>query len=275
MGGDGGCEAVLGAGCGVMWGGCNGRWREWGGGMVWRCEERGLRGEGAIWGRVSVGVAVWWKRVCVGTGRKCGGLYGVGMGERGCGLRKGICGAGEGVGRGLDGLCGAGMVWGGGSLGLRLRGRGGLGAEMVAGGAAGGGGGSVGVSRGPLWSSEGALWESYGAEPYRATVGPKRCAGDSGGSLWMWGGALWDSGGAGELLEGGGGGEVSIGSIRGREVSTGSLWGVCGAVWGLHGAGGALWGLYATHNSPRPTDGWGRREGGAGAVGGPRSRGGP
>lgn len=245
MGGDGGCEAVFGAGCGVMWGGCNGRWREWGGGRVWGCEERGLRGEGAIWGRVSVGVAVWWKRVCVGTGRKCGGLYGVGMGERGCGLRKGICGAGEGVGRGLDGLCGAGMVWGGGSLGLRLRGRGGLGAEMVAGGAAGGGG-SVGVSRGPLWSSEGALWESYGAEPYRATVGPKRCAGDSVGSLWMWGGALWDSGGAGELLEGGGGGGFyriyrGPGSLYG--VSMGCLWcrgGCMGSAWGRWGSMGSL-----------------------------------
>ena len=206
MGGDGGCEAVLGAGCGVMWGGCNGRWREWGG-------RKGLevRGKGFAWGGGDLGT---------GLRRGCGvveaGLRGDGAEVRGSlwgwdggeGMRVeegdlwgwGGCGEGagralwsrDGVGRGLSGAAaeGKGEAWG-----LKWW-REGL----------QGGGGSVGVSRGPLWSSEGALWESYGAEPYRATVGPKRCAGDSVGSLWMWGGALWDSGGAGELLEGGGGG---------------------------------------------------------------------
>ena len=207
MGGDGGCEAVLGAGCGVMWGGCNGRWREWGGGMVWRCEERGLRGEGAIWGRVSVGVAVWWKRVCVGTGRKCGGLYGVGMGERGCGLRKGICGAGEGVGRGLDGLCGAGMVWGGGSLGLRLRGRGGLGAEMVAGGAAGGGGGLWGSPEVRCGVLRGLCGNPMGLSPIGQPWGQSAVLGTLGGRYGCGEGLCGIPEGPGSCRrEGGGGG---------------------------------------------------------------------
>lgn len=94
-----------------------------------------------------------------GDGAEVWGLCGVGMGERdlnGVWVEEGdLWGSGD---------CGEGGlwrrdVWGGGSVGLRLRGRGGLGAEMERGGCKGG---SVGVSRGPLWSSRGSsvgiLW---------------------------------------------------------------------------------------------------------------------